>query len=112
MGTPERRRAARLPVDIAGEMFLSDGRRVTVKIKNLGRLGALLQITDLEEPVLEGERAVLDHPRMDENEEDTGERARTMAHAVRVELDFEAEGICRELAVYFDGGPRPEGYVG
>lgn len=112
MGTSERRRAARLPVDISGELFLSDGRRVPVKIKNLGRLGALVQITDLEEPVLEGERAVLDHPRMDEDEQDTGERARTPCAIVRVELDFEAEGICRELAVYFDGGPRPDGYVG
>lgn len=111
MGTSERRRAARHPVDIPGELFLSDGRRVPVRIKNLGRLGALLQITDLEEAVLEGERAVLDHPQVDEQEHAIEDRARTPCAIVRVELDFEVEGICRELAVYFDSGPRPDGYV-
>ena len=112
MASSERRRSDRLPVDIPGELFLSDGRHVPVRIKNLGRLGALVQITDLEEAVLEGERAVLAHPSLEGADEDPdgAPRLRTACAIVRVELDFEAEGICRELAVYFDGGASPEGY--
>ncbi|MDA1195310.1 MAG: hypothetical protein O2894_09000 [Planctomycetota bacterium] len=110
----ERRRADRLPVDLAGELFLSEGRSVPVRIKNVGPLGALVQITDLEEAVLEGERAVLDHPASMETGESTpdDERTRTPCSVVRVELDFQEQGIKRELAVYFDGGPPPDGYVG
>ena len=112
MCSSERRRAERHPVDIPGELFLSDARRVPVRIKNLGRLGALVRITDLEEPVLEGERAVLDHPVVDEQEHATEDRARTACAVVRVELDFEVDGIRRELAVFFDDGAMPEGYSG
>ena len=109
MTTPERRRSERHPVDIPGTLYLSDGRAVPVRIQNLGELGALVQITDLEEPVLEGERAVLQHPVTVEGVVHHGEMAQTAGSVVRVELDFEERGICRELAVYFDGGIKPEG---
>ncbi len=114
----ERRSSERLPVDLPGELFLSAGRRVAVRIQNIGRLGALVQITDLEDAVLEGERAVLDHPVLDdETAADLsklldGKRALTPCAVVRVALDFEATGIHRELAVHFDGGPGPDGYEG
>lgn len=86
-----------------------------VRIRNMGAMGALVQITDLEEAVLEGERAVLDHPVFEGNATPetlaAAERVRTPCAVVRVELDFEVEGVKRELAVYFDGGARPEGYT-
>lgn len=107
----ERRRAERQPVDLAGALLLSGGRRVPVRIRNIGRLGALLQITDLEEAVLEGERAVLLHPVMDAADP-PAEEVHTPCAIVRVELDFEVEGVKRELAVYFDGGPPPEDVPG
>lgn len=109
MTTPERRRSERTPVDIPGTLYLSDGRTVRVRIQNVGELGALVQITDLEEPVLEGERAVLQHPVTVEGVVHHGEMVHTACAVVRVELDFEEQGICRELAVYFDGGAKPDG---
>ena len=88
-----------------GEVRLGAGRRVAVRIRNLGPLGALVQASDLEEAVLEGERALLVHP-----DEDGSERTcRTPCAVVRVELEFEEAGVRRELALYFDGGPPPEG---
>lgn len=105
----ERRRSDRHPVDLPGELYLSEGRRVPVRIKNVGELGALLQIQDLEEAVLEGERAVLDHPVAVSGTVQAEKRARTVCAVVRVELDFEVEGISRELAVFFDGGIPPRG---
>lgn len=110
MVEPERRRSERHPVDIPGQLFLSEGRSVSVRIKNIGPLGALVQIADLEEPVLEGERAVLEHPEAGGEPAQTDTLVRTPCAVVRVELGFEAEGISRELAVYFDGGARPDGY--
>ena len=104
----ERRRAERHPVDAPGTLFLSDGRRVPVRIADLGELGALLEITDLEDPVLEGERAVLEHPRLDAGRP-TGPGVRSTGRVVRVELEFEETGIVRRLAVFFDGGGPPEG---
>ena len=107
MTNPERRRADRHPVDYAGVLFLAGGQRVEVRIKNLGQMGALVQVSDLEQRVQEGDRAVLDHPVLG----DGTERRVTAGAIVRVELDFEGDGVNRELAVYFDGGPTPEGYV-
>ena len=105
MNGSERRRADRKPVELAGTLYLAGGRAVPVRIKNLGQMGALVQIPDLEEPVREGDRAVLDHPLVDAD----GRRTSACA-VVRVELDFEGEGVNRELAVYFDGGLPPDGY--
>lgn len=108
MTTPERRRAERHAVDAPGTLFLSEGRRVEVRIADLGELGALLSMADLEDPVVEGERALLEHP------ETQGGRGgepnkRTSGRVVRVELDFEPEGVVRRIALFFDGGGPPAG---
>jgi hypothetical protein len=111
MAESERRASTRHPVDLAGRLFLSAGRHVPVRIKNLGELGALVQIRDLEEAVLEGERAVLEHPTTADGSVRTSDVVRTPCAVVRVELEFEDEGVRRELAVFFDGGIEPEGYT-
>lgn len=110
MSGAERRRAERHPVNIAGQLFLSDGRGVEVQILNLGTMGALVQIGDLEEAVFEGERAVLDHPSLTEANAPTEDRRRTPGRVVRVELEFLEEGVTRQLAMHFDGGEPPSGY--
>ena len=109
MTEPERRRADRHPVDLPGTLFLTDSRRVEVQIKNIGELGALVQVGDLEEPVFEGERAVLEHPLYVDGAV-SSEIRRTPAAIVRVDLEFLEDGVTRELAVYFDGGAAPDGY--
>ena len=108
MTVPERRRAERHAVNASGTLFLSDGRRVDVQIADLGELGALLSVTDLEDAVVEGERALLEHPLLVEGRAGR-RRERTAGRIVRVELDFEAEGVVRRIAVFFDGGGAPEG---
>ncbi|MDJ0973807.1 MAG: hypothetical protein QNJ98_05060 [Planctomycetota bacterium] len=110
MSVPERRRAERLPVDWLGRLFLSEGREIEVRIKNIGRMGALVQIADLEDAVFEGERAVLDHPILDDYNQPLEGRARTNGRVVRVELEFLDEGVARQLAVHFDDGTPPAGY--
>lgn len=97
-------------MDAPGVLFLSQERRVEVRIRNMGVLGALVAIADLEEPVFEGERAVLEHPRY-ESGLLTDEIIRSSGCVVRVELDFEESGVERQLAVYFDGGSPPDGYM-
>ena len=113
MSTPERRRAGRHDVDLRGELFLSAGRCIPVRIVNLGQLGALIQIADLEEAVLEGERVALGHPLLTDPEEEglvaAEETARTPGSVVRVDLEFSSSGVSRHLAIYFDGGAPPEG---
>jgi hypothetical protein len=104
----ERRRAERHPVDLGGTLLLSDARRVKVRIVNIGTLGALLKVTDLEEPIFEGERAVLDHPLFVDGRPQA-RRAESRGYVVRVEMDFADQGVSRALAVYFDGGPLPDG---
>ncbi len=91
-----------------GRLFLGQTREITVRVRNIGTLGALLQIADLEEPVFEGERAVLEHPRFSDGH--VVEQATcSTCRIVRVELEFEEAGVARQLAVYFDGGPLPDG---
>lgn len=111
MSAPERRRAERHPVNAPGTLFLADGRRVGVEIADLGELGALLSMTDLEEPVVEGERALLEHPLLADGRL-SRRLTRTAGRVVRVELDFEVEGIRRRIAVFFDGGGAPQGAAG
>ena len=110
MAESDRRRAERHPVDLAGDLHLSGGRKLPVRILNLGPLGALLEAVDLEEAILEGERAVLDHPVMVDSWPQA-HRARTVGSVVRVELEFAPSGVSRHLALYFDGGAKPDGYV-
>jgi hypothetical protein len=104
----DRRRAERHGVDVPGRLFLGQTRQIKVRVRNIGTLGALLQIADLEEPVFEGERAVLEHPRFASGRVE--QRATcSVCRIVRVELEFEEAGVARQLAVYFDGGAAPEG---
>jgi hypothetical protein len=107
MTVPERRRAERHPVDVPGMLFLAEGRKVPVRIADLGELGALLTVTDLEDPVLEGERALLEHPEVGEG--GAGALRRTPGRVVRVELDFDSSGVVRRIALFFDGGGAPAG---
>ena len=80
------------------------------RIVNIGALGALVTVGDLEEPVVESDRVMLRHPVLDKDTL-SDETALTAGSVVRVELDFTAGGVSRNLAVYFDGGPPPDGYV-
>ena len=107
MSVPERRRAERHAVDLPGTLHLSGGRTVAVTIADLGEMGALLAMTDLEDAVLEGERALLEHPLLDDGRA-VGALSRTAGRVVRVELDFEPDGIVRRVALFFDGGGPPE----
>jgi hypothetical protein len=108
MTVPERRRAERHAVNAPGTLFLAEGRQVRVQIADLGELGALLSVADLEDPVLEGERALLEHPEVGDGPP-RGRTRRTPGRVVRVELDFEPEGVVRRIAVFFDGGGAPPG---
>jgi len=104
-----RRRAERHPCDQPGRLHLGGGRQVEVRVKNIGILGALCEIEDLEEPVLEGERTSLEHPELDGERPgpDDGPRVHTAGVVVRVELELAPEGILRHVAVWFDGGGAP-----
>jgi hypothetical protein len=108
MGGAERRRAERHAVDFPAEVLLAGDRRVRVRVVNIGALGALCEASDLEEAVIEGERAVLDHPVVVDGRP-SRKRARTVGSVVRVDLEFTEGSVCRHLAIYFDGGPPPEG---
>lgn len=105
--TDERRRAPRYALDVPAELFLSGGRRISVRIVNIGQKGALVQIADLEVAVLEGERAMLEHPLLDAEGHAAAETAKTAGAVVRVELDFADAGVSRHMAMFFDGGAGP-----
>ena len=94
-------------MDVPGELVLSGGRRISVRIVNLGQLGALVSIADLEVAILEGERAALTHPRLDEVGNAVDEILETAGAVVRVDLDFAEAGVSRHMAMYFDGGASP-----
>jgi hypothetical protein len=104
----ERRRAPRFDVTAGGRLHLAGGRSAEAVLRNVGELGALISLEDLEVEVREGERALLEHPVFLDGRL-TDRRARTPAAVVRVELDLEGEGVSRQVALHFDGGPRPEG---
>lgn len=106
MSGPERRRAERHAVDAEGTLTLSAGRVLPVRIADLGELGALLTLGDLEDAVIEGERALLDHPMVRDGRL-LRSRGKTAGRVVRVELEFEPGGVVRRLALFFDGGGPP-----
>ena len=108
MTVPERRKAGRQPVDLPGELYLSRGRCIPVRIVNLGGLGALIQVTDLEVAILEGERVVLGHP-TEIAPPSADATTRSPGAVVRVDLEFADAGVSRHVAVFFDGGAPPEG---
>ena len=106
----ERRRTERIAVQIPARLLLGGGREVVVTIRNVGELGVLVSATDLEMEIHEGERALLEHPRLTDGHPGKGkEKVRTPAAVVRVELDFDPGAITREVALFFDGGPKPVG---
>lgn len=116
----ERRRTERVAVRIQARLLLAGGREAAVTIRNIGELGMLVSTTDLELEIHEGERALLEHPRLTDHppQADHHRKAgakpgaanvRTAAAVVRVELDFDPGAITREVALFFDGGPRPVG---
>ena len=107
MSASERRRAERHAVDVEGVLVLSAGLQVPVTIADLGEMGALLTMTELEDAVLEGERAILKHPMLSDGRL-SKRKAETAGRVVRVELDFEPEGIVRRVALFFDGGGGPD----
>ena len=104
----ERRRTERVAVQIPARLLLAGGREVAVTIRNVGELGVLVSATDLELQIHEGERALLEHSRIIDAKP-KGPKVRTPGAIVRVELDMEPGSIVRQVALYFDGGPKPVG---
>jgi hypothetical protein len=103
----ERRRAERLQVTIPARLLLGGGRETPCVIRNVGELGVLLAVTDLETEIREGERALLEHPRIVDGNA-RKQTVRTPGAIVRVELDMEKTAVVRQVALYFDGGPSPD----
>src|SRR5881396_2379784 len=104
----ERRRAERSKVQIPARLLLGGGRDTPCVIRNVGELGALLAVSDLEFEIREGERGLLEHPRIIDGHA-RKQIVRTPGAIVRVELDMEKTAVVRQVALYFDGGPSPEG---
>lgn len=114
----ERRRSERVPTSIPARLLLAKGRAADVTISNVGELGALVTLHDLEVEVREGERALLVHPPLLDGRPSasaargaTKGAVRTAAAVVRVDLDLEGD-VVRHVALYFDGGPLPLGVEG
>lgn len=105
----ERRRAERISTAIPARLLLQGGGSVEGVIRNVGELGVLMALTDLEHEIREGQRVLLEHPRIVDGVPQGGPPARSAAAVVRVDLDLEPGAIVRHVALYFDGGPRPSG---
>ena len=85
----ERRRTERVAVQIPARLLLAGGREAAVTIRNIGELGMLVSMTDLELEIHEGERALIEHPRLTDAKPAKGPekgKVRTPASVVRVEL--------------------------
>jgi len=106
----ERRRVPRFDVTAPARLLLAGGRSAPVILRNVGELGALVSIGDLELAISAGERALLEHPAFVDGHA-TERRLRTPAFVVRVDLDLDLEGdrLDRQVALHFDGGALPEG---
>src|SRR5262245_65903382 len=102
----ERRRAERRKVEIAARLLLGAGRETPCVIRNVGELGVLLAVSDLEFDIRDGERALLEHPRIVDGYP-RKQIVLTSGAIVRVELDMEPGGVVRLVALYFDRGPSP-----
>ena len=100
----ERRRFERLPVHLPGRLHLGAGVCVDVVVQNVGENGVLLSALDLEHTVDRNDRVVVELP----GDAAPTERLRA-GGVVRVDLEMTDEGIARQIAVCFDGGPRPVG---
>ena len=100
----DRRRCDRIPLHQPGRLILAAGVSLDVVVQNVGERGVLLSTLDLEQSVERTERVVVELP--------DGCFVRAGAHVggvVRVDLEMTDEGIARQIAVCFDGGPRPVG---
>jgi hypothetical protein len=104
----DRRRASRIPTQIPARLFVAGGRHADVVISNVGELGVLLTLSDLELQLREGERALLEHPRIVDGVPEGG-HMRSAASVVRVDLDLDSGAVVRPVALFFDEGPRPAG---
>jgi hypothetical protein len=102
----ERRRARRHDVEIPARLVLDDGVETDVVIRNIGDLGALVSVSDLEVPVHEGDRAILEHPQMQGAKPGRRMIRRTGA-IVRVDMELASRAVLRQLAIFFDDGPAP-----
>jgi hypothetical protein len=109
VGMDERRRSERVPCAIPARLLLAGGREAAATIRNIGELGALLSTQDLEVEIHEGERALLEHPKVTDGRATGTKKFRTSGAVVRVELDMDPAAILRHVAIYFDGGPKPVG---
>ena len=105
----ERRRSERILCAIPARLLLAGGREAVATIRNIGELGALLSTQDLEVEIHEGERALLEHPKVVDGKAAGTKKVRTTGAVVRVELDLDPAAILRHVAIYFDGGPKPVG---
>ncbi len=105
----DRRHRKRIPVSLPGTLYMSRGRVIPIRLVNVGGNGALMSLEDFEHGVDEHERVVLEHPGFRGPTPHRNEpMARTTGVIVRVEVDFDENGITRHVAVYFDGGPAPD----
>lgn len=95
-------------MDLPGELRLAGDRHLVVRVVNVGELGALVAITDLEDAVLEGERALLVCQVLEDGRI-TDDRIATPGAIVRADLEFQESGVSRHVAIYFDGGGVPPG---
>lgn len=103
----DRRRATRIPTEIPAKLYLAGGKHADVTISNVGELGVLLSLSDLEVTVHEGDRAMLEHPTIVDGVPQGGKHKKTPAAIVRVDLDLESGAVVRHVALFFDGGPKP-----
>ena len=102
----DRRRAKRHPVEVPARLVLHDGVETEVVIRNIGDRGALVSMSDLEVPVREGDRAVLEHTEFREGRFGS-RRVRRGGSVVRVDMELANQAVQRQLAIFFDEGPDP-----
>lgn len=100
----DRRRFERIPLHRPGRLHLPGGTCMEVTVENVGPNGVLLATLDLEHTVDLRERVIVELP----DEPLPGGRVR-VGGVVRVDLEMTDEGIARQVAICFDGGPRPVG---
>jgi hypothetical protein len=102
----DRRRAKRHAVELPGRMLLDDGVQAEVVVRNIGELGALVSLADLEVTVREGDRVTLEHPEVVDGK--VGKKTvRRSGAIVRVDMELVSRAVVRQLAIFFDDGPSP-----
>jgi hypothetical protein len=102
----DRRRSRRHPVEVPARLELDDGVEADVVIRNIGELGALVSMADLEISVAEGDRVIIEHPEWNAGKFGT-KKVRRTGSVVRVDMELAQSAVLRQLAIFFDGGPSP-----